>query len=114
MSRTHHLSLSNDQETELTRLRDHHPKPYIRERAAALLKVAAGDTIKHVAEQGLLRCREEETVSDWIARSREHGSVGLGVRPGRGRKPAFSPSAPHDTGGRRRTPGTGASLASAQ
>jgi hypothetical protein len=37
----------------------------------------------------LLRPREEETVSDWIARSHQQGFSGLGVQPGRGRKPAF-------------------------
>ena len=36
------LKLTDKQRTELEQARDHHPKPYIRERAAALLKVAAG------------------------------------------------------------------------
>jgi transposase len=88
MSRTHGFSLSAEQQAELTRLRDHHPKPYLRERAAALLKVAAGAPIAHVAAHGLLRPRDEETVSAWIARYRQQGVAGLGVRPGRGRKPA--------------------------
>jgi hypothetical protein len=113
MSRTHWLCLSGEQEAELTRLRDHHPKPYVRERTAALLKVAAGQTIKHVAEQGLLRPRQEETVGDWIARYREQGVAGLGVRPGRGRKPAFSPSTPHGPRRGDRTAGAHPSLASA-
>jgi transposase len=47
----------------------------------------------------LLRTRDEETVGDWIDRYRRQGTAGLGVRPGRGRKPAFSPSAPHGPGG---------------
>src|SRR5436305_8137211 len=91
MSRIHPLSLSTAQEAELVRLRDHHPKPYIRERAAAILKVAAGACIAQVAAHGLLRPRHEETVSDWIARYRQQGTAGLGIRPGRGRKPACFP-----------------------
>jgi transposase len=91
MSRTHHVCLTTEQEAELLQLRDHHSKPYIRERAAAILKVAAGATIKQVAAHGLLRSRGEETVSHWIGRYESEGAAGLGVRPGRGRKPAFFP-----------------------
>jgi Helix-turn-helix domain len=112
MSRIHHISLSAEQEAELVQLRDHSPKPHLRERAAAILKVAAGATIKQVAEQGLLRPRDEETVSAWIGRYREQGTAGLGVRPGRGRKPAFFPSAPHEPGGGRRAARVRASPAS--
>jgi transposase len=91
MSRTHHVDLTAAQEAELLQLRDHHSQPYIRERAAAILKVAAGAAIKQVAAHGLLQPRGEETVSHWIARSEAEGTAGLGVRPGRGRKPAFFP-----------------------
>ena len=36
------LSLTEPQRAELEELRDHSPRPYLRERAAALLKVAGG------------------------------------------------------------------------
>lgn len=85
------LSLSATQEAELIRLRDTHPKPYIRERAAAVLKVAAGLSVRRVAAQGLLRPRQPEAVSGWLRRYQRGGVQDLGVRPGRGRKPAFSP-----------------------
>jgi transposase len=85
------LQLSSDQEAELVRLRDHSPKPYLRERAAALLKVAAGMSAKDVASRGLLRVRREETVAGWVHAYRGGGAGGLPIRPGRGRKPAFSP-----------------------
>jgi transposase len=98
------LRLSTDQEVELLRLRDHAPKPYLRERAAALLKVAAGMSAKQVAAAGLLRVRRAETVAGWVYAFREGGVEHLGVRPGRGRKPAFSPSTHHDRGRRRRGP----------
>lgn len=98
------LSLSADQRAALVRLRDHSPLPYLRERAAALLKVAAGGVLKHVARFGLLRPRAEETVAAWLDRYQAEGVAGLGVRPGRGRKPAFSPDLPHAGRGRRGGP----------
>lgn len=70
------------------------PLPYTRERAAALLKVAAGAYAKQVARTGLLRPRDPDTVYGWIARVQAEGVAGLTIKPGRGRKPAFSPSAP--------------------
>jgi transposase len=76
----------------LLRLRDHGAKPHLRERAAAVLKLADGATIQQVAQAGLLRPRARSTVAQWLNRYRAEGLAGLTVRPGRGRKPAFSPS----------------------
>jgi transposase len=89
------LSLSRKQRSVLVNLRDHAVKPYLRERAAALLKVASGIAAKVVATTGLLRVRHPDTVAGWVHAYRERGVGGLSVRPGRGRKPAFSPSVPH-------------------
>src|SRR4051812_2820955 len=94
MAHQFHLPLSPAQHAELLQLRDHAPQPYLRERAAALLKVAAGASIQAVARTGLLRPHQPETVREWIARYLATGAAGLRVRPGRGRKPAFSPPAP--------------------
>jgi transposase len=85
------LRLSPEQDTELVALRDHASKPYLRERAAALLKVASGLAAKDVAAAGLLRTRDPETVARWVHAYRDGGLAGLRIRPGRGRKPAFSP-----------------------
>ena len=95
MPRIYHLQLETSQQETLVEMRDHHPKAYLRERAAAILKVAEGQTIQGVAQEGLLRTREWETVAGWV---KGYASAGLGrlyVQPGRGRKPAFFPS---DTG----------------
>lgn len=86
-----HLELSPDEEGALVRLRDTAPRPYLRERAAALLKVAAGTSASAVARSGLLRPRKPETVAAWVKRYQAAGLAGLVIRPGRGRKPAFSP-----------------------
>lgn len=94
MPMSRRLVLTDVQRRELLDLRDHAPEPYLRERASALLKVADGIPAALVARQGLLRPRKPDTVYDWLNRYQAEGTAGLWVRPGRGRKPAFSPSAP--------------------
>jgi hypothetical protein len=85
-----HINLSSGQRQELIRLRDTAEKPYLRERAAAILKVADGTPAAVVARQGLLRQRKPDTIYDWLNRFHDGGVAGLCIRPGRGRKPAFS------------------------
>ena len=87
------VPLTAEQRRDLEHARAHHPKPYIRERAAALLKVADGASARHVAAVGLLKKRRHRTISRWAERYLGEGISGLFVREGRGRKPAFSPSA---------------------
>lgn len=91
MGRTCSLHLTPRQRRALLRTRDHHPTPHLREKAAALLKVADGWLVRDVAAFGLLRPRSRNTVSAWLARYQARGLAGLKVRAGRGRKPAFSP-----------------------
>ena len=89
------LALTDEQRTMFIEMRDHHPKAYLRERAAALLKIAAGQVGYQVAAEGLLKRRRRDTLYTWVARYRQQGLAGLYLRRGRGRKPAFSPSAPN-------------------
>ena len=93
------ITLTVEQRAQLTYLRDKGRKPYIRERAAAVLKVADGVALTAVAQYGLLRPRDYETVSTWLDRLEESGVNGLYILKGRGRKPAFSPSAPEQRAG---------------
>lgn len=86
------LDLTESNRQALLSMRDHDPKPYRRERAAAILKIADGMPAAQVARYGLLRPRKPDTVYDWLDRFVEAGIAGLALRPGRGRKPAFSPS----------------------
>ena len=111
MAKPLELDLTDQQRHELEQLRAHAPKPYVRERAAALLKVADGDSTRHVAAHGLLRPRWHRTIGRWAERFLAQGPAGLLVRTGRGRKPAFSPSAVDARAGsagraRRGAPGT--------
>ena len=89
---TRAFDLTTAERAELTRLRDTVPQAYLRERAAALLKVADGISAARVARQGLLRPRKPDTVYAWMDRFIDAGAQGLRIRSGRGRKPAFSPS----------------------
>jgi len=88
------LTLSPDERTALTEMATHAARPYLRERAAALLKIADEQTPHAVALHGLLLPRDPDTVYDWMDRYQRDGITGLTMRSGRGRHPAFSPSAP--------------------
>lgn len=86
------ITLTEQQHAELLRARDHHSKPYVREKAAAILKMAdLGQPALQVAQHGLLKRRDDNTVRSWWRRYQERGLAGLLVQPGRGKKPAFSP-----------------------
>lgn len=91
MAKRHILQLTAEQEQELRDLRDNGDRAYLRERAAAMLKIASGIAPHKVALSGLLKKRKPDTLYTWLRRYREHGISGLRHKPGRGRKPAFAP-----------------------
>jgi hypothetical protein len=99
---TRRLVLTEVQRRQLAHLRDASSKPYLRERAAALLKIADGMSAAQVAHQGLLRPRQPDTVYRWLNAFVAQGIEGLKVKPGAGRKPAFFPSATRPKSGSRR------------
>ena len=86
------LELSAEQVLELEEVRDHASKPYLRERAAAILKIANGSSGRETALQGLLKPHWQDTIYEWVRRYRAEGKAGLEIKAGRGRKPAFFPS----------------------
>ena len=92
MPRTRKVELTAEARAELEQVVRHDARPYVRERAAAVLKVADGTSALQVALHGLLRTWDVDAVYRWLDRYAEAGIAGLSVRPGRGRKPAFSPS----------------------
>lgn len=83
-----HLALNAADQQELRQVRDHAPRPYLRERAAILLAIAAGASIRQAATHAGLKPHDADTVCVWVRRYRDEGSAGLRIRPGRGRKPA--------------------------
>ncbi len=88
------VELSTEQRSALLCARDRHPKAYVREKAAAILKLADGQAIEEVATTALHRRHDESTLSTWVRRYLAEGIPGLLVRSGRGRKAAFFPSLP--------------------
>jgi transposase len=87
----HRLLLTADERAALVALRASGANAYQRERAAALLKIADGQSAAAVARTGLLHPRQPDTVYRWLDRYRGEGIAGLANRPGRGRKPASFP-----------------------
>src|SRR3954451_25497053 len=93
------LTLTTGKRDELLAAVKHHPKAYVRERAAAILKIAAGASAASVAAVGLLVRRAPDTVYRWLNGYESEGLRGLLIRPGRGRKPRLSPPGERRAGG---------------
>ena len=85
------LTLSAAQRAELVQTRDHAAKAYLRERAAALLKIASRYTLQEAARSGGLKRHHPDTIGAWVHRYEQAGLEGLRIHAGRGRKPAFPP-----------------------
>lgn len=83
------LVLTDTERRELVAIRDHAPHAYLRERAAALVKIANGMAPCAVARIGLLKPRKPDTVYDWLTRYEAQGTPGLVQQP-RGHR-GFSP-----------------------
>jgi transposase len=92
MPKRRYLTLSEEQKAELERLRDHDAKAHIREKAAILLKIAEGMSPHAASQMGGLKRHHPDTVYKWLAWYEDQGIQRFEVQPGRGRKPAFSPS----------------------
>jgi transposase len=58
----------------------------MRERCAALLKIAAGQTPHQVARHGLLKPRDPDTVYAWLSAYEANGLAGLLARQHGGRR----------------------------
>ena len=66
MPRRRTLELTELQRQALLHYRDHDRRPYVRERCAALLKIADGQAPHAVARHGLLKPRDPDTVYGWL------------------------------------------------
>ena len=71
------LELTPTQEQELIQHRDHDARHDVRERCAALLKIAAGRSPHWVAKHGLLKERDPDAVYNWLRWYRQTGLSGL-------------------------------------
>jgi len=97
----YHLQITEAERASLNRWLKNPPKPYLRERARAILLVADARAILLVADgqegQAVakhLRVRvHRTTIGEWVKRFQAEGVAGLKIKTGRGRKPIFFPSA---------------------
>ena len=80
MARRRTLKLTSRTRQELERYRDHDERPYVRERCSALLKIADGHAPHWVAQHGLLKPRDPDTVYGWLDLYEQEGLAGLIVR----------------------------------
>jgi len=87
----YHVLLEEGERRKLEGWLKNPPKPYLRERARAILAVADGQEGQAVSE--LLRIRvHRTTIGAWVKRFLAEGVAGLKIKAGRGRKPRFFPS----------------------
>ena len=86
-----HIEMREEEREALERVRDRDARPYMREKAAAILKVAEGEVASQVAGKGLLKAHDPDVIYRWLKHWQAQGIAGLVVKKGRGRKPAFSP-----------------------
>jgi hypothetical protein len=77
MAHRRKLKLSEEEKKELSELRDQTKQEYVRERCAALLKIAAGRSAHWVALHGLLKRRDPDTVYKWLDIYEAEGLAGL-------------------------------------
>ena len=85
------VQLSQTEKAELEKIRDNASKAYLRERGSAILKIAGGMSASQVADHGLLKRRQYQTVCDWVQRYLAAGVKGLMIRGKKKKKVSFSP-----------------------
>src|SRR5207302_2140209 len=66
------LTRTPQERSSLERVRNRDRRPYLRERAATLLKIAEGASPRSVALHGLLRRRKPDTVYTWLREYQSH------------------------------------------
>ena len=67
------------------------PRPYLRERARAILNLSQGESIQATAQKLRIRVHRN-AVSEWVQRFLSERLEGLKIKAGRGRKAIFSPT----------------------
>ena len=71
------VHLTRQQRQHLEAMRDHAPQAYVRERCAAILKIADGHSPHWVARHGLLKPRDPDSVYAWLNAWEQDGLTGL-------------------------------------
>ena len=89
MVRKRTLTLTDEEREQLIEHRDHDANPQVRERCAALVKIAEGQTAHAVARAGLLKPRDPDTIYGWLAVYEKQGLEGLLSRLHGGQRQRF-------------------------
>lgn len=71
------LTITEGEREALVKHRDHDTRPYVRERCGALLKIADGMSAHRVAQEGLLKRRDPDTVYKWLNDYEADGLLGV-------------------------------------
>lgn len=71
------LRLDEPERITLQEAIHHHPLPHVRERCAALLKIADGHSPHWVAQQGLYQPRDPDSVYQWLTWYQQEGLAAL-------------------------------------
>lgn len=91
MPKRYEIVLSEPERQKLASWVKNPPRPYLRERARAILNVSQGETIQATAAK--LRVRvHRNAVSEWVKRFLSDRLEGLKIKAGRGRKAVFFPA----------------------
>ena len=87
MAQKHTLILTEEQKGALQKIRDHDMRAWARERCAAILKIATGKSPHWVAQKGLLKARDPDTIYFWLRLYTEGGvQILLTRQPGGARR----------------------------
>lgn len=87
MTRKLTLTLAEEERAKLQSIRDHDTRPWARERCAAMLKIANGNSPHWVARKGLLKERDPDTLYFWFELYQQGGIQTLLTRqPGGARR----------------------------
>jgi hypothetical protein len=91
MPKRYKIELTEQEKQKLEYWTKNPPRPYLRERARAILQVSQGKTIEATA-RGLRVRVHRNAVSEWVKRFLAARLEGLKIEAGRGRKAIFSPA----------------------
>lgn len=80
MPRQRTLKLTKPEREKLSWHRTYDKRAYVRERCAALLKIASGRSAHWVAHHGLVKARAPDTLYNWLDIYEEEGLKGLVAR----------------------------------
>ena len=77
MPKRRNIELTSEEKKKLEYHRDHDKEPYVRERCAALIKIAEGKSAHWVSQYGLFKKRDPDTIYSWLTIYETEGIEGL-------------------------------------